>query len=63
MPKAKSLIGGITPAQIELAAMLIKLGIATVTQIRLYFRQEADADDATLDAIMAECDRRITRRS
>ena len=65
MPKANTLASAalaITPAEIQLAAMLIGLGIKTAEQIREYFGHKV-SDDAALDGIMAECDRRIARRA
>jgi hypothetical protein len=48
--------------QIQVADMLIHLGIATVEKIRGYFASKL-SDDEILNGIMTEVDARIARRS
>lgn len=55
-------MGSITPEDINVASMLIQLGLTTVVAIRNLFSSQA-SDDTTLDAIMSEVDARIARRS
>lgn len=49
-------------AQIQLASMLINLGLVTVERIKTMFADNGH-DDETLAQIMSEVDARIARRS
>lgn len=48
--------------EIQIASVLISLGLTTAERIRALFAADGH-DDATLDAILAECDTRIARRA
>lgn len=48
--------------RIMLGFMLISLGVSTVEAIKHFFSENTD-DDALLEQILVECDKRIARRS
>jgi hypothetical protein len=50
-------------AEIQLASMLLQLGLTTAEKIKTYFAAHSDVnDDAALAAVMAEVNWRIARR-
>jgi hypothetical protein len=55
-------MGNITPEEINMASMLIQLGVTTFEAIQNLFASKGN-DDAVLAAVMAEVTARITRRS
>ena len=59
--KALNTAGALVP-QIQTAMMLVELGITTVQAVRGFFQSQGH-DEETLDWIVAECDKRIARRS